>query len=178
MRWPSRLAWIAGFVGTVLCDLLSGGEPVDPRGGDADAGVAGGDGFERTGGSGVRGSGGRGGPRVPDAGRSEGFAPVRGDFQQYRYLVPSTCTLYAITGARSRASRLVVRAESRVQGTGTGYEVPVGTLSPGTRARASRAAHQVSRTRTPDPRTSGPPNYFSSAVGPYICGTDWSVRRR
>ena len=43
----------------VLCDRLSGGEPVDPRGGDADAGVAGGDGCERAGGRGpgVRESG-------------------------------------------------------------------------------------------------------------------------
>ena len=46
-----------GVRGTVLRDLVSGVEPADPRGGDAVAGVAGGDGFERAdgfGGSGVR----------------------------------------------------------------------------------------------------------------------------
>ena len=48
----------------------------------------------------------------PDAERIEGFVAVRGDFQQYRYPVPNTRTLYGMPGARSTSKEtLRVRAE-------------------------------------------------------------------
>ena len=52
------------------------------------------------------------GSEQPDARRSEEFARVRQDFQQYQYPVPSTRTSYGVTGARSTpGSTLMVRAE-------------------------------------------------------------------